>query len=79
ALTRRLRISPSEYDCFYFKDLPDLGELMSVLNSRIRENLPSATSLNLPIEDDYSPILAYVVWIFVAYLTIPGNLKTLTK
>nr|GFB42795.1 reverse transcriptase domain-containing protein [Tanacetum cinerariifolium] len=61
-------ISPSEYDCFYFKDLPDLGELMSVLNSRIHENLPSATSLNLPIEDDYSPLLAYVVWIFVAYL-----------
>nr|GFC55766.1 hypothetical protein [Tanacetum cinerariifolium] len=23
----------------------------------------------LPIEDDHSPLLAYVVWIFVAYLT----------
>nr|GFC52168.1 hypothetical protein [Tanacetum cinerariifolium] len=32
-------ISPPEYDCFYFRDLPDPGELMSVLNSRIRENL----------------------------------------
>nr|GEZ59684.1 hypothetical protein [Tanacetum cinerariifolium] len=31
-------ISPPEYDCFYFKDLSDLGELMSVLNSEIREN-----------------------------------------
>nr|GEV26491.1 pre-mRNA-splicing factor ATP-dependent RNA helicase DEAH1-like isoform X1 [Tanacetum cinerariifolium] len=49
----------------------DPGELMSVLNSRIRENLPSATSVNLPIEDDYSPLLAYVVWIFLAYLTYP--------
>nr|GFA74723.1 hypothetical protein [Tanacetum cinerariifolium] len=61
-------ISPPEYDCFYFRDLPDQGELMSVLNSGIRENL-STTHMNLPIEDDYSPLLAYVVWIFVAYLT----------
>nr|GFA22837.1 hypothetical protein [Tanacetum cinerariifolium] len=28
-------ISPPKYDCFYFKDLPDPGELMSVLNSGI--------------------------------------------
>nr|GEW30475.1 BTB/POZ domain-containing protein [Tanacetum cinerariifolium] len=62
-------ISPPEYDCFYFKDLPDQGELMSVLNSGIRESLLSTTSVNLPIEDDHSPLLAYVVWIFVAYLT----------
>nr|GFB36292.1 hypothetical protein [Tanacetum cinerariifolium] len=62
-------ISPPEYDCFYFRKLPDPGELMSVLNSRIRENLPSATSVNLPIEDDHSPLLTYVVWIFLAYLT----------
>nr|GFA75627.1 hypothetical protein [Tanacetum cinerariifolium] len=63
-------ISPPEYDCFYFRDLPNLGELMSVLNSGIRENL-STTSVNLPIEDDHSSLLAYVVWIFVAYLTYP--------
>nr|GFB37819.1 hypothetical protein [Tanacetum cinerariifolium] len=61
-------ISPSEYDCFYFCNLPDQGELMFVLNSGIRENL-STTLVNLPIEDDYSPLLAYVVWIFLAYLT----------
>nr|GFC71452.1 hypothetical protein [Tanacetum cinerariifolium] len=59
-------ISPPEYDCFYFRNSPDPGELMSVLNSEIRENLPSATLVNLPIEDDYSPLLAYVVWIFIA-------------
>nr|GEZ32403.1 hypothetical protein [Tanacetum cinerariifolium] len=52
-------ISPPEYDCFYFRNLPDSGELMSVLNSRIRENL-STTLVNSPIEDDYSPLLAYV-------------------
>nr|GEX23985.1 hypothetical protein [Tanacetum cinerariifolium] len=43
---------------------------MSVLNSGIRENL-STTLVNLPIEDDHSPLLVYVVWIFVAYLTYP--------
>nr|GEX63964.1 hypothetical protein [Tanacetum cinerariifolium] len=63
-------ISPPEYDRFYFKDLPDQGELMFVLNFRIRENL-STTLVNLPIEDVHSPLLAYVVWIFVAYLTYP--------
>nr|GFB95551.1 hypothetical protein [Tanacetum cinerariifolium] len=46
-------ISSPEYDCFYFRDLPDLGELMSVLNSGIHKNL-STTSVNLPIEDDHS-------------------------
>nr|GEZ66264.1 hypothetical protein [Tanacetum cinerariifolium] len=63
-------ISPPEYDCFYFRDLPDPGELMSMLNSKICENL-FTTSVNLPIEDDHSPLLAYVVWIFLAYLTYP--------
>nr|GFA37688.1 hypothetical protein [Tanacetum cinerariifolium] len=57
-----------EYDCFYFWNLPDPGELISVFNSGIRENL-STTCVNLPIEDDHSPLLAYVVWIFLAYLT----------
>nr|GFA88413.1 hypothetical protein [Tanacetum cinerariifolium] len=52
------------------KDQLEIGELMSVLNSGIRENL-STTLVNLPIEDDYSPLLAYVVWIFLAYLTYP--------
>nr|GFB25861.1 hypothetical protein [Tanacetum cinerariifolium] len=63
-------ISPPEYDCFYFRNLPDSGELMYVLNSKIRENL-FTTHVNLPVEDDHSPLLAYVVWIFVAYLTYP--------
>nr|GEX80137.1 hypothetical protein [Tanacetum cinerariifolium] len=64
-------ISPPEYDCFYFWNLPDPGKLMSVLNSRIHENLFSTTRVNLPVEDDHSPVLAYVVWIFLAYLTYP--------
>nr|GEZ57875.1 hypothetical protein [Tanacetum cinerariifolium] len=64
-------ISLPEYDCFYFRNLPDTGELISILNSRICENLSSTTRVNLPIEDDHSPLLAYVVWIFLAYLTYP--------
>nr|GEW91792.1 hypothetical protein [Tanacetum cinerariifolium] len=64
-------ISPPEYDCFYFRDLLDLGEWISSLNSKIRENLSSTTRVNLPVEDDHSPLLAYVVWIFLAYLTYP--------
>nr|GEU48157.1 hypothetical protein [Tanacetum cinerariifolium] len=61
-------ISPPKYDCFYFRNLPDPGELISILNSEIRKNL-STTRVNLPVEDNHSPLLAYVVWIFLAYLT----------
>nr|GFA68993.1 hypothetical protein [Tanacetum cinerariifolium] len=61
-------ISPPEYDCFYFWNLLDPGELISIFNSGIRENL-STTCVNLTIKDDHSPLLAYVVWIFFAYLT----------
>nr|GFA13158.1 hypothetical protein [Tanacetum cinerariifolium] len=43
--------SPPEYDCFYFRNLPDPGELMFILNSGIRENLSSTTCVNLPVED----------------------------
>nr|GEX87472.1 hypothetical protein [Tanacetum cinerariifolium] len=64
-------ISPPEYDCFYFRNLLDSGELISILNSRIRENLSSTTRVNLPVEDNHSPLLAYVVWIFLAYLMYP--------
>nr|GFB16618.1 hypothetical protein [Tanacetum cinerariifolium] len=45
--------------------------LMSILNSGIRENPLSTTCVNLPVEEDYSPLLAYVVWIFLTYLTYP--------
>nr|GFC11487.1 hypothetical protein [Tanacetum cinerariifolium] len=61
-------ISPPEYDCFYFRNLPDPGELMSIFDSEICENL-STTCVNLPIEDDHSPLSAHVVWIFLAHLT----------
>nr|GEZ12512.1 hypothetical protein [Tanacetum cinerariifolium] len=61
-------ISSPEYDCFYFRDLPDPGEWISSLNSEIRKNLSSKTCVNLPVEDDHSPLLV-----------IPENVKTLAK
>nr|GFC05521.1 hypothetical protein [Tanacetum cinerariifolium] len=64
-------ISLPEYDCFYFRNLPNLGEWISILNSEIRENCSSTTRVNLPVEDDHSPLLAYVIWILFAYLTYP--------
>nr|GEV55638.1 hypothetical protein [Tanacetum cinerariifolium] len=72
-------ISPPKYDCFYFRNMPDLGEWIPILNFGIRENLSSTTLVNLPIEDNHSPILVYVVWIFLAYhtyLVIPPYLHS---
>ncbi|GJW61675.1 hypothetical protein Tco_0111010 [Tanacetum coccineum] len=60
-------ISPLEYDCFYFKSEPNPGELTSIVDSGIRENVPSSKNVNLPFEDDQSPLLAYVVWIFLFF------------
>nr|GEV92407.1 zinc finger, CCHC-type [Tanacetum cinerariifolium] len=60
-------ISPPEYDCFYFWNLPDPGELMFILNFEICENL-STTRVNLPVEDDHSPLLAYVSIFPLCYL-----------
>ncbi|GJX58121.1 hypothetical protein Tco_0289511 [Tanacetum coccineum] len=64
-------ISPPEYDCFYFKSEPDPGELTSIVDSGIHENVLSTTNVNLPFKDDQSPLLAYVVWIFLHFLTYP--------
>nr|GEW27371.1 hypothetical protein [Tanacetum cinerariifolium] len=58
-------------DFTHEENLPDPGELISNLDSGIRENLSSTTYVNLPVEDDHSLLLAYVVWIFLAYLTYP--------
>nr|GEY41185.1 hypothetical protein [Tanacetum cinerariifolium] len=65
--TTHFDISLSEYDSFVFDPSndqcppTDRSELISISNSGIRENLPSPTCVNLPVEDDYSPLLAYVV------------------
>nr|GEV15084.1 hypothetical protein [Tanacetum cinerariifolium] len=79
-------VSLSEYDSFIF-DLPNdqfpptdrsdftheefVDELAHIISPpEIHENL-STTRENLPVEDDHSPLLAYVVWIFLDYLTYP--------
>ncbi|GJR50513.1 hypothetical protein Tco_1401034 [Tanacetum coccineum] len=61
-------ISPPDLECFYFKIEPDPGDL---IDPGIRENLSSTTNVNLPFEDAQSPLFAYVVWIFLAFLTYP--------
>ncbi|GKC03338.1 hypothetical protein Tco_0994948 [Tanacetum coccineum] len=59
-------ISPPEYECFCFKSEPDPGELTSIVDPEIRENISSTTNVNLPFEDAQSLLFAYVVWIFLA-------------
>ncbi|GJZ53895.1 hypothetical protein Tco_0608780 [Tanacetum coccineum] len=63
-------ISPPKYDCFYFRSEPDLGDLTSI-DPGIRENVSSTTNVNLPFKDNQSPLFAYVVWIFLSFLTYP--------
>nr|GEV25853.1 reverse transcriptase domain-containing protein [Tanacetum cinerariifolium] len=56
---------------------PDQSELTSIVDSEIRKNVPSTTNVNLPPEEDHSPLFAYVVWIFLSFLTylvVPPNL-----
>nr|GEW94551.1 hypothetical protein [Tanacetum cinerariifolium] len=64
-------ISLSDLECFNFKREPEPGELTSIVDSEIRENVLSATNVNLPPEDDHSSLFAYVVWIFLFFLTYP--------
>ncbi|GJS95135.1 hypothetical protein Tco_0802103 [Tanacetum coccineum] len=64
-------ISPLEYDCFYFKSEPDPRYLTSIIDPGIRENVSSTTNVNLPFQIDQSPLFAYVVWIFLSFLTYP--------
>nr|GFB54989.1 hypothetical protein [Tanacetum cinerariifolium] len=66
-------ISLSEYDSFTFdlsNDQYPPTDRSDFTHEEIREN-PSTTCVNLPIEDDHSPLLAYVLWIFLSYLTYP--------
>nr|GFA88119.1 hypothetical protein [Tanacetum cinerariifolium] len=64
-------ISLPDLECFNFKNKPDPGELTSIVDFGIRENVLSATNVNLQLEEDHSPLLTYVVWIFLSFLTYP--------
>ncbi|GJZ81275.1 hypothetical protein Tco_0646269 [Tanacetum coccineum] len=64
-------ISLPDLECFYFKNEPDPGDLTSIINPEIRENVSSTTYVNLPSEDDQYLLFSYVVWIFLSFLTYP--------
>ncbi|GKB70789.1 hypothetical protein Tco_0932201 [Tanacetum coccineum] len=64
-------ISLPDLEYVYFKSEPDPGDLTSIIDPGIRENVSSTTNVNLPFEDDQSPLFAYVVWIFLSFLTYP--------
>ncbi|GKD24305.1 hypothetical protein Tco_1230519 [Tanacetum coccineum] len=53
-------ISLPDLECVYFKSEPDPGYLTSI-DPGIRESVSSTTNVNLPFEDDQSPLFAYVV------------------
>ncbi|GKD80815.1 hypothetical protein Tco_1347654, partial [Tanacetum coccineum] len=63
-------ISLPVLECVYFKSKLDQGDLTPI-DPGIRENVSSTTNVNLPFEDDQSPLFAYVVWIFLSFLTYP--------
>ncbi|GJT47660.1 hypothetical protein Tco_0973817 [Tanacetum coccineum] len=69
--TIHVDISLPDLECFYFKSEPDLGDLTSIIDPGIRENVSSTTNVNLPFDNDQSPLFAYVVWIFLLFLTYP--------
>ncbi|GKE51775.1 hypothetical protein Tco_1486931 [Tanacetum coccineum] len=76
-------ISPLEYDCFCFKIKPELGNLtMDVvgdifptreLRVRVPNVLPTHPILDLDLDFILlsEPLFAYIVWIFLAFLTYP--------
>nr|GFC80345.1 hypothetical protein [Tanacetum cinerariifolium] len=63
-------------ESFNFNDKPDPGELTSIVDSEIRENVLSAKNVNLPPEDDHYPLFTYVVWIFLVFSRISWNISS---
>ncbi|GKC01838.1 hypothetical protein Tco_0993448 [Tanacetum coccineum] len=76
-------ISSPEYDCFYFKNEPELGDFtMDVVGAifatreprvHVPNVLPTHPTLYLDLNFFLSSdsLLAYVVWIFLSFLTYP--------
>nr|GEU94762.1 hypothetical protein [Tanacetum cinerariifolium] len=64
-------ISLPDLECFNFKREPEPGELTSIIDSGIRENVLSTTNVNLPPEDDHSPLFTYLLWFFLSFLMYP--------
>ncbi|GKE68966.1 hypothetical protein Tco_1527038, partial [Tanacetum coccineum] len=74
-------ISKSEYDCFYFKNEPELGNFtMDVVGdifptSEPRVHVPNVLPTHLTLHLDFilssDSLFAYVVWNFLPFLTYP--------
>ncbi|GJZ89838.1 hypothetical protein Tco_0661765 [Tanacetum coccineum] len=74
-------ISPSEYDHFCFKIEPELGNLtMDVVEDIFptrepRVHVPNVLPTHLTLDTDFillsEPLFAYIVWIFLPFLTYP--------
>nr|GEY68043.1 hypothetical protein [Tanacetum cinerariifolium] len=72
-------ISPPEYDCFYFKDEPNSGDFtMDVVEDifptrepRVHNALPTHLTIQLNLDFILSSesLFAYVVWIFLPFLS----------
>nr|GEY35123.1 hypothetical protein [Tanacetum cinerariifolium] len=69
--TTHADISLLDFNNFHFKSEPDPRDLTSIIDLGIHENVSPTTNVNLPFEDDQSPLFAYVVWIFLHFLTYP--------
>ncbi|GKF94523.1 hypothetical protein Tco_0284223 [Tanacetum coccineum] len=60
---------PADRSDFYHEEFA--GELAHIISPpEIRDNV-STTNVNIPFEDAQSPLFAYIVWIFLAFLTYP--------
>ncbi|GKA07633.1 hypothetical protein Tco_0686857 [Tanacetum coccineum] len=74
-------ISPPEYDHFCFKTEPELGNLtMDVVNDIFptrepRVHVPNVLTTHPTLDTDFilfsKPLFAYIVWIFLPFLTYP--------
>ncbi|GJT86422.1 hypothetical protein Tco_1068139 [Tanacetum coccineum] len=74
-------ISPPEYDCFYFNNEPELGDFtMDVVGDiyptreprvHVPNVLPTHPTLDLDFILLSEPLFAYIVWIFLPFLTYP--------
>nr|GFB20676.1 hypothetical protein [Tanacetum cinerariifolium] len=73
--TTHYDISLSEYDSFTFdlsNDQCPPADRSDLTHEEFSDELAHIISLpEYDFKDDYSPLLAYVVWIFLAYLTYP--------
>ncbi|GKF33297.1 hypothetical protein Tco_0106497, partial [Tanacetum coccineum] len=74
-------ISPPEYDHFCFKIEPELGNLTrDVVNDIFttrepRVHVPNVLPTHLTLDTDFillsEPLFAYIIWIFLPFLTYP--------